>query len=159
MKVKIYRGGGGGLFFKKTIHSVTDHRETSLSLPLVSHQSQGVVTAIGAVVIAATGVKIFWPSFLFLDRSANGALTVWPHTLNTNCLLFLMLMAIKMQPSGPHYRVWKLSLTASWPQLQLWLQRLWEWPPLESSWPNIAHVHHPPLPRMVLTLAWYSASV
>ena len=85
-------------------------------------------------------IVFVWP----LDRSTNGALTVWPHTLNTNCLLFLMLMAIKMQPSWPHYRVWKLSLTAwptpktaldpltaSWPRSQLWLWRLWEWPPLD----------------------------
>ena len=111
--------------------------------PTLSHDWMWVVTDIGAVVTAVTGVKIFWPSFLLLDRIANGALTVWPHTLNTNCLLFLMLMAIKMQPSWPHYRVWKLSLTAwptpktaldpltaSWPWSQLWLRRLWEWSPL-----------------------------
>ena len=86
-----------------------------------------------------TIVFVAWP----LDRIANGALTIWPHTLNTNCLPFLILMAIKMQPSWPQYRVWKLSLTAwptpktahdpltaSWPRSQLWLRRLWEWPPL-----------------------------
>ena len=65
-----------------------------------------------------TIVFVAWP----LDRIANGALTVWPHTLNTNCLPFLMLMAIKMQPSWPHYRVWKLSLTA-WPTPKTALDR------------------------------------
>ena len=38
-----------------------------------------------------TIVFVAWP----LDASQTGALTVWPHTLNTNCLPFLMLMAIK----------------------------------------------------------------
>jgi len=88
-----------------------------------------------------------------LDHIANGALTIWPHTLNTNCLPFLILMAIKMQPSRLHYRVWKLSLTAwptpktaldpltaSWPRSQLWLRHLWEWPPLDEvrrKWCNV----------------------
>ena len=40
--------------------------------------AQGVVTPIGAVVTAATGVKIFWPSFWLLDRLTAPQTWPWP---------------------------------------------------------------------------------
>ena len=40
--------------------------------------AQGVVTPIGAVVTAATGVKKFWPAFLLLDHLTTPQMGPWP---------------------------------------------------------------------------------
>ena len=105
----------------------------SIILPYVAFNYEGVVTAISAVVTAVTGVKTFWPSSLLLDRITNGALTVWPHTLNTNLFTIPDVNGHKnatILTTLPSLKIVLDRLTASWPQSQLWLWRLWEWPPL-----------------------------
>ena len=54
--------------FKLNVHLRYMQVPLSTNFPIKTCLLQGVVTPIGAVVIAATGVKKFWPSFLFLDR-------------------------------------------------------------------------------------------
>ena len=45
---------------------------------LVREKTQHLVTPIGAVVTAATGIKKFWPSFLLLDRLTALQMGPWP---------------------------------------------------------------------------------
>ena len=66
------------LFFGGTPISSTPDYRLLVSLLVSIHLLQGVVTAIGAVVTAATGVKIFWPLFLLLDRLTASQTGPWP---------------------------------------------------------------------------------
>ena len=73
-----------------------------------------------------TIVFVAWP----LDRTTNGTLTVWPHTLDyTMCNTHAQ--NVNILTTWPTPKTALDPLTASWPRSQLWLQRLWEWPPLD----------------------------
>ena len=106
-------------------------------------QFQGVVTPIGTVVTAATGVKKFWLSFLLLDHLTAPQMGPWLFD-RTHMTTLCAICTAKRKHLDRCYWVWKLSLTAwptpkaalgpltaSWPRSQLWLQGLWEWPPLK----------------------------
>ena len=127
-----------------------------------SETVQGVVTPICAVVTAKTGVEIFWPSFMLLDRLTTLQKGSWPFDhIPTNPVASSSSIA-----SWPLKWVYNLSLTA-WPHFKKALDRLtiylptpWLHPPLlhldRSSefitclWPLDRHQKHhlTPLPLL-----------
>ena len=113
-------------------------------------KTQGVVTPIGTVVTAATGVIKFLLSFLLLDHLTAPQTGSWPFD-RTHLTTLCAIRTCKTLTSWPQLPSLKIvldrltdtkkqPLTASWPRLQLWVRCLWEWPPLET-WPTLRIDH------------------